>query len=204
MFFAENGFDELGSLSHEQFLGIQDICPSFVLLDGEILSRSLLLSQCIFPPAGLSALPAVGISLDEIIGQKTPSGVADAHGTVNEGFELHSFRSSVDYLSYLFKAKFPCKDYPLDAKLMPELTCGQIGGAGLSADVNLSIRNYAEQNTHDTGIRHKKSIRDRCLLQLLQKLSHGFQIFVMRKDIKCQISSLTSLMEIIQSFLDLT
>ena len=80
---------------------------SAVFRDFKILSGSLFFNQMIFPSAGLSTSSSIGIPSCQIIGQQTPPGKGNTHGTVNKCFHFQFVRNVSADLPDLFHGGFP-------------------------------------------------------------------------------------------------
>jgi hypothetical protein len=94
-------------VDHTQITGIHDVGALGVLIDGEVLTRPLLLHQGILIAAGLGAGAPVGISACHIVGQEAAARIGYAHGPMGKDLQLQLLWSFFSDAYNLRKAQLP-------------------------------------------------------------------------------------------------
>ena len=88
--------------NHAKILGVKDVSSSLVFIYRQVLSRTGLFHDRIFPPARMGAGTLVGISSHQEIAQQAAAGIGNAHSSVNEALNLHILRNvGTDLLDFL-------------------------------------------------------------------------------------------------------
>ena len=101
---------------------------------------------------------------------------------MNKGLDLHICRDPQPYPFNLLQRQLPGRYHPLSPKAMPKLIRPIICIVGLSADVDIHIRQHPFRRHKYSGIRDDKGVRPYCL-KLLKIPLHLFQILVVSQDI---------------------
>ena len=126
--------------NHAKILGVKDVSSSLVFIYRQVLSRTGLFHDRIFPPARMGAGTLVGISSCKIVWQQASSWIRDAHRSVNKGLDLHLLRNMLPDFPDFFQGQLSCRHNALCALLVPELIRSVVRIVCLSTDMPLDFR----------------------------------------------------------------
>ena len=91
-------------LDHAQVLGIENVGPPLILIDRHIFAGSGLFHHSILPSARMGAGAPVGVTAREIITQKAPPGIGNAHCPMDKCLDLQIFRDiRTEFLQFLHR-----------------------------------------------------------------------------------------------------
>ena len=127
-------------LNHAQILGVKDISSALVLIYREILTRTLLLHNGIFPAAGMRTCSLVGISSGEKAAEQTSSRIGNTHRSVDKALDLKILWNMFTYLFNLGKRQFSRRHDTFCALLIPEPVGHIIRIIGLCRHMNINFR----------------------------------------------------------------
>ena len=127
-------------VNHAHVPGVHNVGALFILIDGKVLPRTLLLHQGILVPAGLGAGPPVGVPPRHVVGQQAPARVGHAHGAMGKGLDLQGRRGLGPDFRDLLQGQLPGQDHPVGPQIVPGPGRLIAHNAGLGADVNLNRR----------------------------------------------------------------
>ena len=137
-----------------EVFAVKDIGAARVLFHG---AGRAFRPHLVFPAARLHAFAAVGIAPREIIAQKAPPAVRDAHGAVHEGFQLQ-FGAEIAYLRYFRDGQFAREHDALRALSVPEFRRVFIGGVRLRGKVQ-----FERGRGGPRGCEHARVGHERCV-----------------------------------------
>ena len=144
---------------HAQILGVKDVGSSLVLKDWHVLAWAFLLNDGIFPAAWMCTGSLVGISSYQIVAEQAASGIGNAHGTVNESFDLHVIRDICTDLLDLLEGKLTRCYNTLRPKVVPESVGFIVCIICLCTDMALDLRADLTRIGKDSRVCDDKCIR---------------------------------------------
>ena len=156
-------------VDHAHIPGVHDVGALFVFKYGEIFPGPLFLHQSVLIAAGLGAGPPVGVPARHVVAQQASAGVADAHGTVTEGFKLQFLRHSGPDFGDFGQTQLSCQHNPLGAQVIPALGAGVVGNGLLGGDVPLAVRGIFSGQGKGPQIRQNQGVHPGAVQQ--------FQVF---------------------------
>ena len=106
----------------------------------------------------MGAEALVGVPPDQIVGQKAPPGIGNAHRPVHEHFDLKIFRDSLLKLPDLRKGELPGGHDPLRPELVPEAAGPVVGRVCLRADVEIDLRHDSARKGEHARVRDEDRI----------------------------------------------
>ena len=165
-------------LYHAHIIGVENI-GALIFRNLEILSRAGLLHKMVFPPAGLGALPAIGISVCKIVGKQTPTGKGDTHSAVHKCFQAKILRGIDAYLTYLVEGQLPCKNHRVGPLIVKEVCCSTVDNTQLGADMLFNMGGVFFCQRKDTEICDNQGIHA-CRLQKRQIFREPLQLVFSR------------------------
>ena len=130
----------------------------------------------VFEAAGLGAESEIGGSAVGPFGNETVSGQGQAHGSVNEDFEIHVWKCP-DETAHGFSPQFPGQIDALHPEILPECHGCGIDGVRLCGKMQFHGRTEPAREVNDAGIGGYESV-DAQIRQAFQLLFHQRQMFV--------------------------